>query len=86
MSTQQLSSATLRPLKILFQGKFKIKKVIKNLKIVEFLISWNFLLDADMIEMAGISDISDLTGGNVMNLVDLVLATDPERFPPQREK
>ena len=33
-----------------------------------------------MIEMAGISDISDLTGGNVMNLVDLVLATDPGRF------
>jgi len=37
----------------------------------------NIVPDADMIEMAGISDISDLTGGNVMNLVDLVLATDP---------
>ena len=53
---------------------------------MEFLISLNFQLDADMIEMAGISDISDLTGSNVMNLVDLVLATDPGRFFPQSEK
>ena len=53
---------------------------------MEFLISLNFQLDADMIEMAGISDISDLTGSNVMNLVDLVLATDPGKFPPQTGK
>ena len=30
-----------------------------------------------MLDLAGISEISDLSGANVMNLVDLVLATDP---------